>query len=303
MKYQLLVFFLRLFSALPLKVLYVLSDWLCFLVRDVVKYRRSVVHDNLVGSFPEKTEKEIADIEKDFYRFLTDYAVETIKLLTMSRAEISRRMTFEGVDTMVDTLKNEQKHFAFIYLAHYGNWEWVASMAERIHEVDSTVCAAQIYHPLRNKMFDRLFLHIRSRFGGDNVKMKETLRYILRGKAEGKNIIMGFIADQAPSWESTHHWITFLNRMTPVYTGTEQIGKKVDAVLFYGHLTRPRRGYYHFAISRMPHPEAGASDYPMTDIYFSLLEKTICQTPHLWLWSHKRWKRTYEKYLERQGKH
>ena len=45
-----------LFSALPFRVLYMLSDFNYLLMYRVGKYRRKVVRGNLLRSFPEKTE-------------------------------------------------------------------------------------------------------------------------------------------------------------------------------------------------------------------------------------------------------
>ena len=88
-------------SLLPLRVLYGVSDLLYFPLFYCVKYRRRIVHKNLVNSFPEKSEKEILHIEKQFYRFFCDYVVETIKLFSMSKKEMMRRMTFGGLDSSV----------------------------------------------------------------------------------------------------------------------------------------------------------------------------------------------------------
>ena len=35
-------------------------------------------------------------------------------------------------------------------------------------------------------------------------------------------------------------------------------------------------------------------DYQLTELYMSRLEQEIEDTPHLWLWSHRRWKHTRE---------
>ena len=192
------------------------------------------------------------------------------------------------------------KKFGFIYLAHYGNWEWVSSMALHIHAADANVKSGQIYHPLRNAAFDRLFLKMRGRFDGDNIAMKETLRYILRKRQKNEPAIIGFIADQAPKWSSIHHWIDFLHHNTPVFTGTEQIAKQVDALLFYCHVERPSRGHYRCTITEITDNAKSHPDFELTDAYFARLAETINQEPALWLWSHKRWKRTYEEFLERQ---
>lgn len=300
MTYNLLYSFVWLISLLPLGVLYLLSDFIFFLTYHVVKYRRKVVYDNLHNALPERTEKELRKIEKDFYHFFADYIVETIKLCSISQKEMYRRMEFEGVEEMVKMLHEKGKNFAFIYLAHYGNWEWVSSLGSHIHDVDASVVAAQIYHPLRNKAFDRLFLKMRSRFDGENVGMKETLRYVVRHLRAKQPTIIGFIADQAPKWNSIHHWTPFLHHNTPVFTGTEQIGKQVDALIFYAHMERPKRGYYRCQISLVADDIKQRPNFELTDIYFQMLEKSIQQSPAIWLWSHKRWKRTYEEYLKRK---
>lgn len=300
MTYKILYSFVWLLSLLPLGVLYLLSDFIFFLTFHVVKYRRRVVYDNLHTALPERSEDELRKIEKDFYHFFSDYIVETIKLCSISNEEMYRRMEFEGVEEMVKMLHEKQKNFGFIYLAHYGNWEWVSSLSQHIHDVDPNIIGAQIYHPLRNKAFDRLFLKMRGRFEGQSIGMKETLRFVVRNLRAKKPTIIGFIADQAPKWNSIHHWTPFLHHNTPVFTGTEQIGKQVDALIFYAHMERPRRGYYRCTISLISDDAKAHPDFDLTDIYFQMLERSIQQAPALWLWTHKRWKRTYEEYIQRK---
>lgn len=300
MTYKILYSFVWLLSLLPMRLLYGLSDFIFLLTFHVVKYRRDVVRDNLHTALPERSEDELQKIEKDFYHFFSDYIVETIKLCSISKKEMYRRMEFVGVKEMVEMLHEKQKNFAFIYLAHYGNWEWVSSLSHHIHDVDPHVIGAQIYHPLRNKAFDRLFLKMRGRFEGQSIGMKETLRFVVRNLRAKQPTIIGFIADQAPKWNSIHHWTPFLHHQTPVFTGTEQIGKQVDALIFYAHMERPRRGYYRCTISLISDEAKAHPDYDLTDIYFQMLERSIQQAPALWLWTHKRWKRTYEEYVQRQ---
>ena len=89
-----------LLSKLPLRLLYILSDFAYFIVRYIVGYRRGVIQRNIAASFPEKTAKERERIISDFYHFFCDYAVETIRQLSMPAAEMRRRMIFEGLDEM-----------------------------------------------------------------------------------------------------------------------------------------------------------------------------------------------------------
>lgn len=287
----------RALSWCPLRVLYAVSTMLFYPLYYVVRYRRKVVRHNLQQSFPDMSRKETQDIEKRFYRWFCDYVVETIKARSMSRKEMMRRMTFGGVQQMTEDMNREGKNFCFVYLGHYGNWEWIASLP---YWCPDDVKCGQIYHPLRNKAFDRLFLEMRGQFGGECIAMKETLRRIVTMRRDGQKAIIGFISDQAPKWNSIHHWCTFFHRETPVFTGTEKIAKQVDAMIYYAHVTRPRRGYYHCEFIPMTlHPKQ-LPDYELTDRFTRLLEEMISRQPHLWLWTHKRWKRTREEWERRK---
>lgn len=288
-------------SKIPMKGLYVLSDFIFLLVFYITKYRRRVVADNLRGSFPEKDEEYIKKIEREFYHFFSDYIVETIKMRSISEQEIRQRMEFVGIEKLMCDMKQNNKMFAFIYLAHYGNWEWVASMNLHIQDIDKKITGAQIYHPLRNKAFNRLFLKMRGQFGGKNIPMKETLRYIINARKNNQPTIIGFIADQTPKWNSIHHWTNFLHRKTPVFIGTEQLGKRVDALIYYAHMVRIKRGYYRCYLSKITDNVNSFANYDITDKYFELLEESIQAHPAFWLWTHKRWKRTYEEFLKREA--
>ena len=285
-----------LLSLLPFWLLYLISDGLYYLLYHVVRYRRRVVRKNLVNSFPEKSEAEIVRIEKEFYAFFCDCAVETIKQFSMSEAEMKRRMTFTGIDELQRDMRERGANFVFVYLGHYCNWEWIASMAS---VVDKDIMCGQIYHPLYNKAFDRLFLDLRSRYGGVCIPMKETLRRIIEWKREKRNVVIGFISDQAPKWNSIHHFTPFLNQDTPVFIGTEKIGRQVNAVIYFADVTRPRRGYYECRLYRMVDDVNALKEFEVTDIYMQHLEVMIRRAPQYWLWSHNRWKRTRQEWERR----
>ena len=286
-----------LLSMLPLWLLYFVSDLLFFPTYYLARYRRKIVRRNLTGSFPEKDLKEIVRIEKRFYHFFCDYIVETIKLFSMSEEQMKRRMVFKGVDHIVSAMEKEDKNFCFVYLGHYCNWEWIASLP---YWCPDDVKCGQIYHPLYNKAFDRLFLRLRNQFGGECIAMKETLRRIIEMKRAKQKCIIGFISDQAPKWNSIHHWCDFLHRETPVFIGTERIGKQVDALIYYADVKRTRRGYYLCEFKPLTHRPKEVPDYELTDRFTHLLEEMIKERPDFWLWSHKRWKRTKEEWIRRQ---
>ena len=158
--FYIVLFVWYLLSLLPLSVLYVLSDILFVLAYYVLRYRRRLVRKNLMDSFPEKKKSDIIKIEKGFYLFLCDYIVESMKLLTMSKKDLQRRMVFKGTETVDEIIQDGQS--CAIYLGHYCNWEWITSLP--LYVTKDAQCG-QIYHPLENKDFDRLFLRLRERMG------------------------------------------------------------------------------------------------------------------------------------------
>ena len=91
---------LNLLSRLPFRLLYLFSDILFVATYYLIGYRKEVVWRNLKSSFPDKDEDELKLIQKTFYRNLCDYGIETIKLLTISQAELRNRMTFKNPEIL-----------------------------------------------------------------------------------------------------------------------------------------------------------------------------------------------------------
>ena len=260
----------------------------------VVKYRRKVVEKSLHECFPEKSEAELRAIEKRFYHFFCDYLMEVIKLFSISKREMMRRMEFTGLDKVRDDLARADKKFCFLYLGHYCNWEYIASLAYWVPEIH----CGQIYHRIYNQAFNELFLKLRNQFGGESILMKDTLRRILTLRKQEKPVMIGFISDQLPKFENMNHWTTFLHHDTSFFIGAERIAKQVDAALYYVKVERVRRGHYRASFECMTlHPKE-YPDYELTDMYARMLEEQIKEKPEYWLWTHKRWKRTKEMWLK-----
>lgn len=282
---------LYLLSLLPLWLLYLISDGLFYVIYYVVRYRKPLVRKNLTDSFPEKNEKEIKQIEREFYSWFCDYIVETVKLYTMSEKNIRRRMKFEGMEKLKKAIANGQS--CAVYLGHYCNWEWVTSLP--LSMGGNAICG-QIYHALENKEFDKLFLKLRSRYGAVSIPMAETLRYIVRYRQQKKNVVIGFISDQVPFWNNIHYWTDFLHHDTPMLTGTERIARKAGFAVFYMDMRREKRGHYVAEIKLLTDRPNEVEEFEITEMYVRELEKTIRRQPPYWLWTHNRWKRTREEW-------
>lgn len=290
--YNIIYAILYLHALLPFKVLYILSDILYFWAYKVIRYRVKVVRENLKVSFPEKSEKERKKIERQFYHHFTDYFVETIKLLHISDKEIQERMEFKNVELVKDLMKDGNS--SIMYLGHYGNWEWVTS----INLLFDDCLLGQIYRPLKNKIFDDIFLKIRSRFDSVSIAKNNTLRTIVNYKKQGQKILIGFMSDQTPAWNNIHYWTKFLNHDTAVFTGVERIAKQTGFSVTYLDITKVGRGKYTAVVKLITDNPKDEPEFAITEKYIREMETTILRNPAYWLWTHKRWKYKKEDFVK-----
>lgn len=273
---------LYLISLLPFPVLYFFSDILYIFLYYIIKYRRKVVINNLLNSFPEKSRSEIEQIEKRFYHYLADLMFESVKTISISPEEIKKRFVFKNLDIMKTYLQNGKSIIAVS--GHYGNWEWgpVAIGLELREKV------LVVYKPLSDKRFEGLMNSMRSRFGSIMVPMKQTLRKVFEYKNEPNVLVL--VGDQTPTREESRYFTSFLNQQTAVFLGVEKIALKLKNPIVYFSINRIKRGYYECVIKSLIDNPEQAMDHEITEAHTRELEKNIRFQPEYWLWSHKRWK-------------
>lgn len=282
LKYTLLVFAVKAVAIWPYWVLHALSSVLYPVVYYLVKYRRPVTRKNLRNAFPGKSEEELVRIEKKFYRHFCDYLVETLKLMHITDAQMRRHLRFTNPELM-EQLRADGRPI-FLYLGHQCNWEYVISITLWAHPDLATV---QIYHPLKNKTMDKLMYRLRSRFHSVGVPQKQALRAIITMVREGKQLLLGLISDQRPPRSPEPEWMEFLCQDTPIITGGEAMGRKLNAHFLYGSMKCVRRGYYEITLLPIEPVEGEENGYSKQ--YMRMLEMDIIAQPHMWLWTHNRW--------------
>jgi len=275
--------FIYLLALLPFPVLYLFSDLVFFLLYHLLQYRRKIVSQNLINSFPEKNEQEIRQIEKLFYRYFCDLFLETFKTLTISRDNMIRHCRFEPETLAIFTRLAEENQSFMVVMGHFGNWEWGGNTF-------SISCKHQlyvIYHPLSNKYFNGLIYRMRTRFGTRLIPMKDTLRDMLKNR--GALTATAFIADQSPLPDNAY-WMEFLNQDTPVFLGIEKIALKIRYPIVYITIRRVKRGYYRVFAERIELPSIIQKSGTITETHTRRLEADIRSQPENWLWTHRRWK-------------
>ncbi len=281
-----LKFFVSILSRLPLGVHYFFADYLIYpLIYYVARYRRRLVAKNLRLSFPEKTDQERKQIARDFYHQLCYTMVETIYGYRCSDEEMRQRVVFKNMDEVNRLV--EAAGGGLYMLAHFANWEWMASV--QLWNGPG-VTELNVYRKQKSEAMDRLMLAIRSKRGGACVEKQRILRELVRYRAEKHPVTVGLLSDQKPRPQVTRTWTTFLNQDTGFLDGGEVLGKKFGYPVFYLYISRVKRGYYIAEMKTIAADPKNTAEGEITEQYARLLEQNIQAQPHLWLWTHNRWK-------------
>jgi KDO2-lipid IV(A) lauroyltransferase len=278
------MFFLRLISRLPLGILYVLSDILFFLGYYVFPYRKKLVRRNLRASFPKKTKAERGKIERLFYQNLCDYAVETLKLLTISRHELNKRVIFTNPEII---LAYREKNIPVIGLAsHQFNWEWLLAAGNLHFETDF------VYQPIKAELTNKLLLACRTHFGGHAIKRNALGREMVKRKNLWR--LIAIVSDQYPGQKKDKKYITrFLNQETAFFQAPNQIASLTKYPVVFSAIRKVKRGFYEATFVPLAEPPYVKDEEKVIDQYIQEAEKVIREYPAGWLWSHKRWKKRH----------
>jgi KDO2-lipid IV(A) lauroyltransferase len=278
---------------LPERILYLLSDIAFLLTYHVIGYRRKVVFDNLEKAFPEYGREEIRPIARKFYHHLCDIMLEQAVFHFYSEEKALDRMKYRNTE-LLNEYHRKGKHVMAV-VGHYGNWEYLSSM-----------CLAMdhpflgIYKPLRNKYFDRMVIRNRTRFGAYVTAMEKVARRLIEFNQRKEPVLTVFLGDQRPILQHVQYWTKFMGRDTPMYLGTEKLARKLDAVVVFLKINKPRRGRYEVDIELICDNPRELEPYEITERHVRMLEDQIREEPAYWLWSHRRWKHSYEEFMERK---
>ncbi|MBN9379363.1 MAG: lysophospholipid acyltransferase family protein [Chitinophagaceae bacterium] len=273
-------------SLLPMWLLYPMADVLSLLLYYVIGYRRKVTRSNLRMAFPEKTEEEIIRIEKKFYRNFVDSFIETIKLLSANHAYIKQRFVIDNPE-ILDNFYDEGRKCQ-LHLGHTFNWE-VANVAMPL------ICRYPFivaYMPVENKIFERLFLHLRGRTGSILLPSTRMQRAIIPYR--NTQYLLTLVADQAPANSEQSYWLNFFGRPTSFLRGPERGARIADIPAVFVKFYKSRRGHYRVFLTTLSDHPAALPEGELTRRYCRILEDAIREYPDLWLWSHRRWKAVWK---------
>ena len=270
-------------SILPFRLLYLVSDGLYILLYYIIGYRKKVVCNNLKLVFPEKSEKELTQIQKKFYKHLCDMFLEMAKTMTISEKELKKRFHIVNPEEF-QRLESLNKSILLMY-GHYASWEWSVVLQNY-----TKFKGFGVYKKLANRYFDKLVRDIRSKYNTQLISTKETIIIINQNETEGNKSITAFLSDQSPRLTKDVYWGKFMGIDTPCFTGAERLAKKLNLTMAYLKVSKVKRGHYEAEIKTLAETPNAYKDYELTDMFLCEVEKQIHEAPEYYLWTHKRWK-------------
>lgn len=274
---------LLLISILPFRILYILSDVICFLVYRVIGYRKKVVRSNLALALPHLSDEERLIVEKKSYKHLCDMFIEMIKTMTISKKEMDKRFTYKNLDEYKN-LEKEGKSIALM-LAHYASYEWVVSMNSKV-----SFKGYGIYKKVNNKYFDSLVRRIRSKFDAELISIDKTAEVIASNYANNIKSTYGFASDQSPQLRGINHWHKFMGIDVPVYVGGELLSKKFDMNMMFLKVSKVKRGFYEAEFELLSNDVKSVPNFELMNTFLEKVEQQILEAPEYYLWTHRRWK-------------
>jgi len=274
---------LWLISILPFRLLYILSDVVCFFIYRIVRYRKSTVKGNLKLVFPDKSEKEINTITKKFYRHLCDLFLEMVKTLSISKSQLNKRFVLKNPDQIKALQSSESS--SILMFGHYASYEWSIVLQSHI-----TIAGLVIYKKIANAYFDSLVRRIRSKYNTELVGSKKAIGRIKELYTANDKRMIAFLSDQSPKMRASNVWLDFMGISVPCFVGAEAVAKKYNYPIGFLKIDKVKRGHYEAEIVSLSENPKEEPDFKITEKFNRLLEQQIKAKPEYYLWTHKRWK-------------
>ena len=287
----------KVIGRLPLKVHYFFAGLITWLLRDIMRYRNDVVLTNLARSFPEKKYWDLKPIYDEFYRHLGELFVEAIWF----GASDYKRLYKSGIVTVTNPEVFNQMFLSTpnttVLFSHCGNWELLGGfLGYRTATGEKIVIEEKhirvVYKELHSKFSDEFFRRNRvnplEKVGTEcEIESSKILRTAI--KYRNDKAVYIYIADQYP-YMSAYEVGEFLSQPTLAMLGSAGVAHKLGHGVVYLKMKRVRRGKYEMTFIPICEDASKMTPEEITRKYFDILEEEIRETPHNWLWTHKRWK-------------
>ncbi len=286
MKFIKYVFFKSLFkfiSLLPFPLIYLLSDLVAFLLKNIFCYRKSVVYQNIKKTNLNLSTQQISTLVSEFYTHFSDVFFEMIKLDQMNKKQIAEKFVLKNQNLINDYYKDNKS--VILMASHYGGFEWCSTLDYFFkHKV------VAVYTPLKDKLLNEIVYKSRSKHGIKFVPRTNSVNEIIKLEKSNNKFIYGLAADQSPQIRTINYWTNFLGVETLFFTGSERLAKELNIPVVFGEMKKICRGKYQMEFKLISDNPLKSKDKEITEIYKNMVENQIKINPSYYFWTHKRFK-------------
>ncbi|HZE58882.1 MAG TPA: lipopolysaccharide heptosyltransferase II [Chthoniobacterales bacterium] len=268
-------------SALPLRVLFVLGNFMGFTGWLLLPQYRRLARRNLEAAFAnEKSPRELRRIcRRHFQRTGANFLCGT-KLGSMSPEKLGRYVEAENADAVHKHLRARRP--VIVLLSHIGNWEVTGPLVPHYFHYARV---GTVYQKLRNRYLDRDVNRKRARTGAELFDRSEGFHKPIELLRSGG--LIGILGDQHAGDHGL--WTPFFGRLASTSPLSALLAKRTGAavIALAVYTVGPARWRLVFT------PLTDSTGLSVNSVTFEaneMIEQEIRRAPEDWFWVHNRWK-------------
>lgn len=254
--------------------------------------RQAVMIKNLRAVFAaEKSPRELARIARESMRNLGRSGVELLRVPSMDRSFVEKNVNVVG-RSKVDEALGKGKGVIFL-TAHFGSWELLNIFASLLG-YPMVALAREQKHPRSDAYLNSL----RRSKGSEVIYKGMPVREILRALRKGR--IVGILSDQDAGRNGV--FVRFFGRHSSYPKGFAAFSLRTGAPILPAFIFREGLNRHRIEVEGplvIPPDDLSEEDKEKNILsqFAAILESKIRKDPGQWLWAHRRWKSTPDRYV------
>ena len=271
-------------SRLQLSAMVRLGEFLGAVAGRLARRHTRIAQQNLEKVFgPSMTPDERRDLVRKCWRHFGRIILEALYFPRRSAEDIGRDIIIEGREHIEAAYANNKG--AFLFSAHFGNWELVALM-QGFMGLPLTLLGRELDNPLLEKHVAALRTLSGNRLIHKQHSVREMIRIIKRGDC------VAIVTDQDA--RAGGIFVPFLGLPSSTTPTLASLALRTGATIVpVFSLPQPGGGYriiYEPAVRFEPGGDHDRDVENLTIVCNRILERWIRKYPQYWLWMHRRWK-------------
>ncbi len=272
------------FSRLSFKWGKRLALLLTFVVEKLIRYRRSVILDNLHKVYGTHLPRPKNELLHEIYKNFVFLWMEFLQSNRLNSQSVSKRMHIKNPQVL-QVVRRRESGFIFIS-GHFGNFEWLGQCMALSDLPPITAIAKK----QSNLKVNRFIVQMRERNGLRIVYTKEAMREAEQALRRKEIVAIAFDQDARKKGV----FVNFLGLPSSTAVGTAVLHLRTAAKIVL--LIALRKDYAQFEVYlqeiAIPRLEGDTETKirTITQIFTSEFEKWVRRYPEQWFWMHKRWK-------------